>query len=134
MNVQQAFLAVLVAVIWGAVFPVIKFGLSEVPPLLYSTLRFFISTLILIPFFSFPKQHIRKMFILSVTFGLGHFGLFFYGMSLDVEAGTASVLMQTQAPFAAILGVLVLGESIRPMQGTRFSVSIFRSCNNHRTA
>lgn len=109
-------MALAVVAIWGINFSVVKFGLSDYSALAFSTIRFLISFLVLLPFCRFPREHIRSIFILSLTFGLGHFGLFFYGLSLDVQSSTASVLLQTGPPLTVLFGALMYRERVTGTQ------------------
>ncbi|MCB0323701.1 MAG: DMT family transporter, partial [Bdellovibrionales bacterium] len=82
----------------------------------FSAIRFLLSFLLLAPFFSFPRERWRDIVVLSGVFGLGHFGLFFFGLSEGINASTASVLMQSGPIFAVVLGVLCFDERVQPMQ------------------
>jgi len=87
---------VIVAAIWGAAGPVIKFTLRELPPFTFLTYRFFITSLFLVPIMiaskeKFPKDS-KKNLILLVLSLLGttvNLGLLFVGLKFT------SVLDQT---------------------------------------
>lgn len=78
---------IIVAAIWGAAGPVIKFTLRELPPFTFLSYRFFITTLLLVPIMiaskeRFPKES-RKNLILLILSLLGttvNLGLLFVGL------------------------------------------------------
>lgn len=116
MNKKQTLLALLVTIIWGVNFPVIKIALSEFSSLSFTALRFSISALVLLPFCPLPREHWRGVLYLSLVMGTGHFGLFFYGMSLDIEAAAASVLLQLGPPLTVLFGAILYKEKVKSLQ------------------
>ncbi|MBE0345485.1 hypothetical protein PPEP_a0375 [Pseudoalteromonas peptidolytica F12-50-A1] len=58
MNVKSISLALIVVIIWGLNFSVIKFGLAELPPILFSGLRFLVVAIPAVFFIPFPKTSI----------------------------------------------------------------------------
>jgi O-acetylserine/cysteine efflux transporter len=99
-------LALLIMVIWGANFVVAKLGLSELPPMMLIGIRFAVVGVLLVPFTPFPHGKMLQIFGLSVVLGTVHFGLMFTGIN-GVDAGVASVAIQLQVPFAAILAAVL---------------------------
>lgn len=78
---------IIVAAIWGAAGPVIKFTLKELPPFTFLTYRFFISSLILVPIMiglkeKFPKNSKQNLtlLILSLLGTTVNLGLLFVGL------------------------------------------------------
>jgi len=116
MRPAHVFLAVLVAALWGFNFVVIKIGIAHFPPLLFSALRFAFAAVPLV--FFIPKPNVEWRIILGIGMVLGvfKFSLLFVGMDLGLSAGLASLVLQSQAFFTAILVALVFGEMPRRMQ------------------
>lgn len=106
MKIHHMGLALLVMIIWGLNFPVAKFGLQEMPPLLLLAFRFAAVALLLVPFVPIPKAKMGQIFMLSVVLGTIHFALMFVGIS-GVDASVASIAIQLQVPFAAIMAAIV---------------------------
>lgn len=109
MNRRDSIAAILAAVLWGFNLVAGKIGVGLVPPFLFSGLRFLIVAAIIVPFFPVARQHWRDLFILSVCFGTGHFGLLFLGLA-GVDSATAAITLQLGVPFAIIVSWLVFGE------------------------
>jgi O-acetylserine/cysteine efflux transporter len=90
-----------VMVVWGLNFPVVKLGLAVMPPFTFVMVRFLAVAVMLAPFVKWPRRPWRLLG-LSVTLGVAHFSLMFSGMQ-RIDAATASIAVQLQVPFAALL-------------------------------
>ncbi len=116
MRPRHALLALLVVTIWGFNFVVIEIGLQGLPPLLFTSLRFFFAAIPLVFFVSRPATDWR----LLVGWGLAQFAvqfaLLFVGMKLGMPAGLSSLVIQLQAFFTIGLAWWLMGEHARPMQ------------------
>jgi O-acetylserine/cysteine efflux transporter len=64
---------------------------------------------VLLPFARMPRGRLGAIAALSVTLGSVHFSMMFTGVA-GTDAGVAAILVQTQVPFAALLGWLVMGD------------------------
>jgi O-acetylserine/cysteine efflux transporter len=101
----------LIQVIWGVNFVVVKMGLDHMPPLFFVALRFTLAALILAPFSGLPRRHLKRVIPLSFTLGVMHFTLIFTGMHY-LDASTTAIAVQLQVPFAAILAAIFFKESL----------------------
>jgi O-acetylserine/cysteine efflux transporter len=113
MQPRDILLALLTVTIWGFNFVVIRIGLQDLPPLLFSAVRFIFSALPLVFFIKRPAIPWR----LLAGFGLFQFALqfalLFCGMKLGLAAGLASLVIQLQAFFSIGLAILILKERPR---------------------
>jgi len=113
MPLRHILLALAVVIIWGVNFVVIQVALKEVPPLLLTFLRFFFATFPAVFFLKRPKNTSWKMlFFYSVTMFVLDFSLLFSGMYVGVSSGIASLSLQTQVFFTAILAVIFMKEKM----------------------
>ncbi|MBU1000985.1 MAG: EamA family transporter [Proteobacteria bacterium] len=108
MKTRDLVLALIVAVVWGFTFVVIEVGLTSFPPLLFSALRFFAAAFPAVFFVRRGNVPWNVIFSVGLIFGAAYFGLLFVGMKLGVPAGLASLLVQIQAAFTAILAAVIL--------------------------
>ncbi|RUR37747.1 DMT family transporter [Vreelandella populi] len=113
MPLRDLLLGLLVIAIWALNVIVIKVGVAELPPLLMTTLRFMLVSLLLVPFFPVSRSQLPFLLLLSFTFGTLHFALLFIGLS-QAEAGTGALLVQMGTPFATLLAVIFLKEKLGP--------------------
>ncbi|MEI7607129.1 MAG: EamA family transporter [Rhodospirillaceae bacterium] len=111
MRARDVLIAVLVAAAWGFTFVVIKVGLRDFPPLLFSALRFAVAALPLLWLWrQGPPAPWRYVLGIGVALGVGMFSLLFIGIDVGLPAGLASLIAQTQAFFTALLAALLLGD------------------------
>ena len=119
MSPVQAACAVLVSLLWGVQFVVIKLGLAAFPPLFFVGLRFAVVAAILLPFAGLPtRRDLGPVIAISIFFGGLNFGLFFAGLERGL-ASVSAVANQLSTPFTVLLAWPVLGErpSIRVFIG-----------------
>lgn len=95
-------LAVMVMLIWGSNFVVAKIGIAQIPPMAFMALRFAVVALLLLPFVSFPRERIGRIFLYAVMMGGIHFGLMFTALT-EIDAATAALLSQLNTPFGVML-------------------------------
>lgn len=111
MNARDAALAVMVMLLWGLNFAVAKEALDQVPPLSLMALRFAVVAALLVPFVRLPRERIGALAALSVTLGLIHFSLMFTALRF-VDASVASITIQIQVPFAALLAAVFFKDKL----------------------
>ncbi len=108
--------ALAVVTIWGVNFVVIKIGLQDLPPVLFTALRLLFAALPLVFFVKRPQA----AWPLVLTYGIFQFALqftlLFSGIKLGLPAGLASLVIQLQAFFTIALAVLMLGERPKAVQ------------------
>lgn len=117
MKPGDIFLALIVVLIWGANFSVVKIGLAELPPIFFSALRFSIIAIPGVFLFSFPKTSVINVVGVGLFLGVCKFGLLFVAMYADASAGMASLLLQSQVFFTILLSVVFFKERVSLVQG-----------------
>lgn len=116
MPLRHLILALLVILIWGFNFVVIKIGLQDISPLLLCALRFFLAAFPAIFFIKPPQAPFKLVAAYAlITFFL-QFSCLFVGMYLGMPAGLASLVLQTHVFFTILLAVLFLGEAPNRLQ------------------
>ena len=119
MNVIHIVAALLVPLLWGIQYVVIKSGLTVLPPLFFAGLRFAVIAAILIPFVGrIRKPEIWPIFLISLFMGGVNFAGAFIGLT-QAPAGIAGIANQLWTPFTLMLAWPMLGEkpSARVMLG-----------------
>jgi O-acetylserine/cysteine efflux transporter len=106
--------ALVVILVWGVNFVVIKVGLHGVPPMLLGALRFSLVAFPAVFFVKRPNIPFKWLFAYGATISLGQFALLFYAMSVGMPAGLASLVLQAQAFATLIFAAAILGEKVRP--------------------
>lgn len=124
MPASHLLLAIAVVAVWGSNFVVIKWGLAELPPFLFATLRFALSAFPLLLFVRRPAVPWRTLAAFGLLLGPGQFGLLFLAMRADIAPGLASLAIQVQVFFTIGLAMLLGGERPRPLQYAALLVAL----------
>jgi len=117
MHLSHLALALLVVLVWGFNFVVIKVGLEGVPPLLLCFARFFLTSIPAIFFVKFPSASVKMIILYGLIMFALQFALLFMGMYAGVAPGIASLLLQVHVFFTGLLAVLFLDEKLNRWQG-----------------
>jgi O-acetylserine/cysteine efflux transporter len=110
MRPRDIALAVAVAAVWGVNFVMIHVGLEQLPPLLFSTLRFGLAAFPAVLFVGRPSAPWRWVITVALVLGVVKFSLLFFGMDAGMPAGLSSLVLQSQAVFTVVFAALVLRE------------------------
>jgi O-acetylserine/cysteine efflux transporter len=116
MPLGHSLVAILVTIIWGLSFVVIKLGVGSTPPLLLAALRFLAAALPAILFVPRPKTDWRNVVAYGFFLGVAQFGLLFAAIALGMPASLASVVMQAQVFFTILFAAVLMGERPGPYQ------------------
>ena len=107
--------ATLVAAIWGFNIVGMKMALNDMDPLLFTSARFFLLGIVLLPFVRISRHQIRPLLPIALVMGLGHFYLLAVGIAI-IPGVVASVCFLLGAPFSALLSYLFLNERLTRLQ------------------
>lgn len=116
MRPRDLALALLVVVVWGVNFAVIKTGVAEVPPLLLGALRFLLAACPAVFLLRAPKVPWQLYLAYGMTISVGQFAFLFSAIHVGMPSGLASLVLQSQAFFTMIFAALWLEESWRSSQ------------------
>ncbi|OAH96380.1 hypothetical protein A1332_22445 [Methylomonas methanica] len=109
--------------VWGGSFSVIRWGLQDLPPLAFASLRFGLVAL-LIPFVPRPNTSWRTI----VVYGLGWGAVQFSGLFLAIHHGMptslSSVLAQSQVFFTMLFGMILRLESLNIRKGLSLGLAL----------
>lgn len=125
--------ALLVTLLWSTSWVLIKFGLGEIPPLLFAGLRYGLAALILLPWLlrpsgrrqlaSLQRNDVLALVLLGLVMITITQGAQFLALA-HLPAPTLSLMLSMSTPVIAFLGVLFLGERLRGLQWMGIAVSI----------
>ena len=116
MRPRDVALALVVVVLWGVNFVVIKVGLRGVSPFVLGGLRFVFTSIPTVFFLERPRVPLRLVVLFALTTFLGQFSLLFWAIKVGMPSGLASVVHQSQVFFTVLLAAAVLRERPSPMQ------------------
>jgi O-acetylserine/cysteine efflux transporter len=102
--------ALCVVLIWGTNFIAMKTALRELTPFQLGAARYAFAVLPLILVIKPPILPWRFVLAYGLLQGVGQFGCLFIALHVGMSAALASVLLQTQVFFTALLGFALLRE------------------------
>lgn len=117
-------LLVLVCLAWACNFLTSAIALLEVPPILFTALRFILLLVVLVPLMRRPpKGQWPRLIASSLLVGVLHFTLNFIALKLAGQLTSPAILMQSYVPMTVLLAWWLLGERF----GWRTSLAIATS-------
>ncbi|WET38788.1 O-acetylserine/cysteine exporter [Citrobacter enshiensis] len=125
MSRKDGLLALLVVVVWGLNFVVIKVGLHNMPPLMLAGLRFLLVAFPAIFFVARPRVPLKLLLGYGLTISFGQFAFLFCAINFGMPAGLASLVLQAQAFFTIVLGAFAFGERLQGKQVAGIALAIF---------
>jgi len=121
---------ILAAAIWGVAGPVIKFTLSYLPPFTFLTLRMFLASLIVMPYFikkrglaNIKKEGFTKMVSLSFLAQPLCLSLVFLGFAYTSSL-EGTVIGTTSPIFLVLAGALFLKETVTKKEQVGIAVTL----------
>ncbi|MGE0190012.1 MAG: DMT family transporter [Steroidobacteraceae bacterium] len=112
LKAHHFFLLVCVNLIWGINLLTVKFGVREIPPVLFASLRVGIMLPIFLPWLRWFPGQMLNLLCVGLGTGVAGFGLLSLGLSLSKDVSTVAIFTQLVVPFSALLSVWMLGEVI----------------------
>ena len=106
MPAKHLALALVVILVWGVNFAVIKVGLVGVPPLVLAGLRFVLAAFPALLFLKPPKVPLRLYLAFGLTMSAGQFAFLFTAIHVGMPSGLASLVLQSQSFFTLALTAL----------------------------
>lgn len=117
---QQLILLVLLTLVWGLNWPIMKFGVTGFPPLTFRTICMWLGLPVLAGLllwrrepFAIAREHWRELAALTV------FNMFFWHTLAilaiqSLSSGRAAILGYTMPVFSAVIGALWFGQRLIP--------------------
>ena len=113
MTIKHYLLILLIMALFGSAFVFGKLVLNtNVPPLLFGSLRMLVVVICLLPFFNFkiPKENLKSLFIFSFSMGVGVTGFTYLSLHESNIVSPVIIGSQLAIPFAIILSNFFLNE------------------------
>lgn len=121
--------ALVVVVVWGVNFVVMKFALRDFTPFQLGAARYVFAVLPLVLFVRPPAIPWKWLVFYGLFQGVGQFGILFLALKVGMTAALASVLLQTQVFFTALFGFVLLHErASRPLQAGMVLAALGLAC------
>lgn len=112
-----------ITLIWGLNLIVSKIGLAQVPPMLFTALRFAVLAALLWPFLRVVPGKMNAMVVAALLSGAINFALLFAGLAIAQNVSAVAIASQLGIPFTTLLSVALLGETVRWRRWTGIALS-----------
>ena len=117
-------LLMLVCGVWALNFLMSALGLREIPPFLFTALRFAVLLLALAAFMRPPPRgQWPRLLLVSLTIGVVHFSLSFFALRLSGDLSSPAIVMQSYIPMTTLLAWWLLGERFGWRTGVAIGIS-----------
>ncbi|MEO1252205.1 MAG: DMT family transporter [Pseudomonadota bacterium] len=111
MSAREVSVLIVMCLIWGFHFVVIKVAVGEIPPIFYAAIRMTLVAALMAPFLRWRPG--RMKMIVAAAFCLGAFNYAFMFVGVSYATASASALaIELYVPFATILSVIFLRDRI----------------------
>ena len=113
MPLRHFLLVLAICVVWAVNFLTSAISLRELPPLLFTALRFVPLAVLLIPWMKAPAPgQWPRLIAVGLCIGVLHFGLSFWALRLAGDLSSPAIVMQSYIPMSTVLAVVLLGEHV----------------------
>lgn len=112
-----------ITLIWGVNLITSKVGVAEIPPILFTFLRFLIVALVLAPLLRIHPGQMGTLTLAALLTGALNFALNFAGLKRATNVSSVAIMTQLGVPFATLLSVAMLGEQVRWRRITGIALS-----------
>lgn len=124
MPARDIALLLVVVLAWAGNFLTSALALRELPPLLFTALRFALLALPLLPFLRRPARgQWPRLVAVCLCIGVLHFGLSFSALKLAGDLSSPAIVMQSYVPMTALLAWWWLGERFGWRTGAAIALS-----------
>lgn len=124
MSPRDLILVLLIAIGWAGNFLTSAAALREIPPFLFTALRFCLLALPLLYWLKPPaKGQWPRLIAVALCVGVFHFGLSFAALRMAGNISTPAIVLQSYVPMTALLAWAVLGERFAWRTGLAIALS-----------
>ncbi len=103
---------VLITFVWALALVSVSVGMQDIPPMLFTFLRFILLGAILLPLLRWHEGQMRDILLVSLGGGGVQFGLFYTGIYVAEDLSSVAIASQLGVPFATLLSMFILGEAV----------------------
>ena len=124
MPLRDILLVLLICVAWAVNFLTSALAMREIPPFLFTALRFALLALPLVFFLRRPAPgQWPRLLAMVLCVGVLHFGLSFSALRLAGDLSSPAIVMQSYIPMTALLAWWFLGERFAWRTGLAIAIS-----------
>jgi O-acetylserine/cysteine efflux transporter len=121
---RHLLLVLVVMAVWGSNFTMVKLGLSDLPPLFLTFLRFFFVFLPAAFFIRRPNVPWAHLAGYGLMIGAVQFGFLYIALGRYISPGLASLVVQSQVFITIGLSIALSGERVHPYQWGALALAV----------
>jgi O-acetylserine/cysteine efflux transporter len=106
-------LMLVINLFWALTVIAVAVGLEDLPPFLFSCLRFLLLAVLLLPFLEAQKGRMAQIAVIAISSGALQFALLYGGIYVAEDVSAVALASQLGVPFATLLSIVFLGEVVR---------------------
>jgi O-acetylserine/cysteine efflux transporter len=110
---QDLLLLIGITFVWGLNLITSKVGVDEIPPILFTFLRFVIVAIVLVPVLRIQPGQMSAVVVAALLSGALSFALNFAAIRRATNISSIAIAGQLSVPFATLMSVALLGETVR---------------------
>ncbi len=124
MSARDIVLVLVICFAWAGNFLTSAYALREIPPFLFTALRFVALGLPLLFWLKRPPPgQWGRLFAVCICVGVLHFGLSFVGLKMAGNLSSPAIVVQSYIPMTTLLAWFVLGEKFAWRTGLAIAIS-----------
>jgi O-acetylserine/cysteine efflux transporter len=120
---RDFFLLLGITFIWGFNLITSKVGVAEIPPILFTFLRFAVVAIVLTPVLRIQPGQMSALVVAALLSGALSFALNFAALRRTNSVSSVAIAGQLSVPFATLLSVALLDETVRWRRWTGIALS-----------
>lgn len=98
--------------VWALALASARIGTAEIPPLLFTGLRFLLLSMVLLPFLDLHRGRMRSIVAVALCGGALQFAFLFTGIRVAGDLSAVALASQLGLPFSTLLAVVFLRERV----------------------
>ncbi len=111
MSAREITILLVMCVVWGFHFVVIKTAVGALPPMFYAAIRMTLVAAIMSPFLRWRQGHMLRVLSGGLCLGALNYALMFTGIKF-ATASASAIAIELYVPFATILSIIFLDDRL----------------------
>lgn len=111
MSARELAVLLVMCVVWGFHYVVLKTGVGALPPMLYAALRMSLVAALTAPFLRWRPGRMGLVLLAGLCFGAINYAFLFNGVK-HATASAAAIAIELYVPFATIMSIVFLKERV----------------------
>jgi len=121
-SARELTVLIIMCLIWGFHFVVIKLAVTEIPPIFYAAIRMTLVAVMMAAFLRWRPGHMVRVLSAGICLGALNYVMMFTGIKY-ATASTAAIALELYVPFVTILAIFFLNDRLGWRRGLGIAVA-----------